>query len=46
MIEILLVFESTFILAFSGNDKVPKDDAKMKPRNYYVDGKSTTHAYL
>ncbi len=45
MIEILLVFESTYILVLGGDDEVPRDDAEMKPGNYYVDGKSTTHAH-
>lgn len=45
MIEILLVFESLYALALGGDDGVPNDDAEMKPGNYYVEGKYTTHAY-
>lgn len=49
MIEILLVFDSMYmyiyILAHAGKT-VCKDDAKLKPGNYYVDGKSSTHAHL
>lgn len=45
MIEILLVFGSPYTLALAGGDTVPKDDAELKPGNYYVDGKFTTHAH-
>lgn len=47
MIEILLVFESPYTLTHGdgGADEVPRDDAGMKPGNYYVDGKSTTHTH-
>ena len=45
MIEIILVFESSYALALGGDDEVPRDDAEMKPGDYYVDGKSTSHAH-
>ena len=45
MIEILLVFDSPYTLTLAGDGTVPKDDAEVKPGNYYVDGKSTTHAH-
>lgn len=46
MIEILLVFKSLYTLALAGNGKVSKDGTKVKPGNYYIDGKSTTFAHL
>ena len=45
MIEILLVFESTYSLALGGVGEAPRDDAEIKPGNYYVEGKFTTHAH-
>lgn len=45
MIEIILVFESSYTLALGGDDEVPRDDAEMKPGDYYVEGKSTSHAH-
>lgn len=45
MIEILVVFENTYTLTLGGADEVPRDDVGMKLGNYYVDGKSTTHAH-
>ncbi len=41
MILILLVFDSTYIHA---GETVRKDDAELNPGNYYLDGKSSTHA--
>lgn len=41
MIEILLVFESTYTLALGGVGELPRDDAEIKPGNY----KFTTHAH-
>ncbi len=39
MIEILLVFDSTYTFEYEG-ETVRKDDAELKPGNYYVHGKS------
>lgn len=44
MIEIILVFESSYTLSLGGDDEVPKDDAEMKPGDYYIDGKSISYA--
>lgn len=44
MIEILLVFDSTYTLAHEG-ETVCKDDAELKPGNYYVYGNSSTYVH-
>lgn len=45
MIEIILVCKSSYTLTLGGDNEVPRDDAEMKPGDYYVDGKSTSHAH-
>ena len=46
MLEILLIFDSPYTLALAGGDIVPKTGAGLQSRNYYVDGKFKTLAYL
>lgn len=36
MIKIILVFKSSYTLALSGDDKVSRDDAEIKPGDYYM----------
>ena len=46
MLEIILVFRSSYTLTLAGGYIVPKDGAPLQSGNYYVDGESQTLAHV
>lgn len=45
MLEILLIFRSSYTLRLESGGMVPHDDAQLLDGKYYVDGKSKTSAH-
>lgn len=45
MIDIILVCKSSYTLTLGGDNEVSRDDAEVRPGDYYVDGKSISHAH-
>lgn len=46
MIKIVFIYKSSYILIFNKDNKVSKDNAKIKLGDYYMNGKSIIYVYL